>query len=91
MNSQHEFSELGRRMQNAERRTLLWRRIAWIELWLALFPPFGIWLLWRAQDLQRSTKKRLLVYTYLIPTLVYFAVNLYVMHRTQHLIEVTGG
>ena len=68
-----------------------WRRIAWLEFWLCLLPPVGLWMLWRDTTLSRSAKGRMVLYTILVPTLVYLALSLYLFHLTERAIQAGGG
>ena len=67
---------------NPEKKRL-WRRILQIELWLCVFPPWGLWELYQDPLLSPSTKWRMVVYTYLIPTLIVLALDLYTLHRAE--------
>ena len=69
----------------------VWRRIAWIEFWLALFPPWGLWLLWNDPVLKPSTKRRVLFYTFFIPMVVLLAFSMHLMHVTEQAIKSAGG
>jgi hypothetical protein len=40
-----------------------WRRVGRVVLWLFIFPPIGLWLLFRDPTLSRPTKLRILVYS----------------------------
>jgi hypothetical protein len=68
-----------------------WKRVTYLELWLCFFPPVGLILLWRDDTLTRGAKIRMLVYTYLIPFLIYFAISLYLIDSTQKAIQAGGG
>ena len=68
-----------------------WRRIAWLEFWLCFFPPLGIWMLWRDKTLSRSAKGRMVVYTFLVPTLVYLVIVAFLFHATDVAIQAAGG
>jgi hypothetical protein len=40
-----------------------WRHLGRIVAWLLVFPPVGLWFLWRDPMLTRGTKVRVLIYT----------------------------
>jgi hypothetical protein len=48
-------------------------------------------MLWHDTSLDRKAKGRILVYTYLIPTLVYLALSLYLFNATERAIQSGGG
>jgi hypothetical protein len=63
------------------------KRIFWIEFWLWIFPPWGIWLLYKDKQLTRSAKIRLLIYSFLIPIAVVFALSIYLLHHTAAMLN----
>ena len=63
------------------------KRVFWIEFWLWVFPPWGLWLLYKDTTFTRSAKIRLLMYSFLIPLMVVFALSLYLLHHTQVLLD----
>lgn len=69
----------------------VWRRIAWIEFWLCLFPPWGMWLLWRDTLLTKPVKQRVIFYTFVIPIVVLIAISARLMIVTEHAIQAAGG
>jgi hypothetical protein len=48
-------------------------------------------MLWRDKTLNRSAKARLLVYTFLVPLIVYLAITIYLFHATDVAIQAGGG
>jgi hypothetical protein len=70
---------------------LPWRRIFWIQLWLTTLPPLGMWMLWKDTQIPPAVKPRVLVYTYLIPILVYVAMAVFVFNSAQKAIEAGGS
>jgi hypothetical protein len=63
--------------------TPAWRRILWLELWLCLVPPVGLWMLWRDPSFGSKTKVRIVFYTVLIPMLVYIAILVQAFNAAQ--------
>lgn len=64
-----------------------WRRIAYIEFWLFLFPPWGFWLLYKDTLLTPKAKRRLLFYTFAIPVAVLVLVTVVEIRETQKVID----
>ena len=68
-----------------------WRRIASIEWWLFLFPPWGLYLLWKDTALSRATKWRMAIYSLLLVVLIPIAMMLYTLSVGQKMIQAAGG
>jgi hypothetical protein len=52
-----------------------WKRIAKLGLWLYLMSPVGWWKLYHDPVLTTATKWRILIYLYVLPTLIYMTVG----------------
>jgi hypothetical protein len=70
---------------------MTWKRVVWLEMWMFLFPPAGLWMLWRETSLTRSTKQRMVIYTLLLPSVAYIAVLLYVYNLSEHALQAAGA
>jgi uncharacterized membrane protein YsdA (DUF1294 family) len=53
-----------------------------LALWLCLAPPVGLWKLWEDRTFSRTAKWRIVIYLFLIPSLAYVAVSLWVASHT---------
>ena len=65
----------------AGRPSLPWKKIFSIASWLWIFPPWGIWLLWKDTEFSRVAKWRIFVYSFLIPTVLMMAVSMLSLWR----------
>ena len=59
-----------------------WKRILILMLWLYLMTPVGLWKLWQDEVLNPSAKWRLLIYGFLIPTLIYATFAIFATNHT---------
>jgi len=59
-----------------------WKRMGELAGWLFLFPPVGLWKLWKDPNLSKDAKWRVLLYLFIIPLLAYLAVGLWSVNRT---------
>ena len=68
-----------------------WRRIGSIVFWLFLFPPWGLYLLWRDAELSRATKWRVVIYSFLLLVLIPVTMMLFTLSAGQKMIDAAGG
>ncbi len=68
-----------------------WKRILKIEFWLLLFPPWGLWVLYRDPQISRPTKQRVLLYTVGFAIAFMLAFTMLEIHATQKALNVIGG
>jgi RsiW-degrading membrane proteinase PrsW (M82 family) len=59
-----------------------WKRIVKLTLWLYLMTPVGLWKLWHDPMLSTSAKWRIILYAFLIPTLVYITASVWMTNVT---------
>ena len=55
----------------------LWKRVIRLTLWLWLAPPWGLWKLYHDTTLSASTRWRILAYAFVLPTLLYITVSVW--------------
>lgn len=70
---------------------LQWRCVFSIVFWLFLFPPWGLYLLWKEPTLDRATKWRVAIYSLFVLVAVPFALMLYTFHVGEKMIQAAGG
>jgi hypothetical protein len=68
-----------------------WGRIFRIGAWLCLFPPWGLWLLYKDPVLTKSTKKRVLFYSLAVPVMLFCLLFIMQMRQADQMLATLGG
>jgi len=68
-----------------------WKKIFSIVFWLWGFPPVGLWMLWRDESMSRSTKGRVLIYSFAIPVCLAVLFMLREYDAAEKAIQAAGG